>query len=88
VLNGWSLSGVTTIQDGQPITFVDSNAGTAYGTQGNGNGNNGRAQLCGNGVPIATPGGDRRRAWEEPAADPATSTRKPSALRQRLCPTG
>ncbi len=46
VLGGWSVSGVTTIQSGNPITFVDSNAGSAYGTQGNGTGNNGRAQLC------------------------------------------
>ena len=61
LLNGWSLSGVTTIQDGNPITFVDSNAGTVYGTQGNGTGNNGRAQLCGNGQPIATPGGIEAR---------------------------
>ena len=61
VLSGWSLSGVTTIQDGTPITFVDSNAGTAYGTQGNGTGNNGRAQLCGNGQPIATQGGIEAR---------------------------
>jgi len=61
LLNGWSLSGVTTIQDGNPITFVDSNAGTAYGTQGNGTGNNGRAELCGNGQAIATPGGIEAR---------------------------
>jgi len=30
--NGWSLSGVTTIQDGQPLTIIDTNAGSVYGT--------------------------------------------------------
>jgi hypothetical protein len=34
VFGGWSLSGVTTIQAGNPLSFNDPAAGTAYGTQG------------------------------------------------------
>jgi hypothetical protein len=32
LLGGWNLSGVTTVQDGGPLTVVDPNAGTIYGT--------------------------------------------------------
>jgi len=32
VLNGWNLSGVTTIQAGLPITPIDTRGGTAFGT--------------------------------------------------------
>ncbi len=32
--SGWNLSGVTTVQDGAPMTFVDGAAGSAYGTEG------------------------------------------------------
>jgi Carboxypeptidase regulatory-like domain len=32
LLGGWNVSGVTTIQDGGPMTIVDPNAGTIYGT--------------------------------------------------------
>jgi len=47
VLGGWTISGVTTIQNGVPFTFVDGNAGTAYGTNGQGTTSGfGRAQLC------------------------------------------
>ncbi len=31
-LEGWNVSGVTTVQDGEPMTIVDPNAGTIYGT--------------------------------------------------------
>ncbi len=64
LLEGWNLSGVTTVQDGAPMTFVDGTAGTAYGTQGTGTTSGfGRAQLCpgmtyGN---LATPGGIESR---------------------------
>jgi len=64
LLEGWNVSGVTTIQDGAPITFVDGAAGSAYGTQGTGTTSGfGRAELCpgmtyGN---IATPGGIESR---------------------------
>jgi hypothetical protein len=30
VLGGWSISGVTTIQDGEPFSVIDSNGGTIY----------------------------------------------------------
>jgi len=64
LLEGWQISGVTTIQDGAPMTFIDGNAGSAYGTNGTGTtAGFGRAQLCpgmtyGN---IATPGGIESR---------------------------
>jgi hypothetical protein len=32
LLNGWQWSGVTTIQDGNPLTIGDANGGTIYGT--------------------------------------------------------
>jgi hypothetical protein len=34
VLGGWSLSGVTTIQDGQPLIIADSRGGAIYGLSG------------------------------------------------------
>ncbi|MBN2242052.1 MAG: carboxypeptidase regulatory-like domain-containing protein [Acidobacteria bacterium] len=40
LLNGWTVSGITTIQSGLPLTFTDSSAGSIYGASG------GRAQLC------------------------------------------
>ncbi len=40
LLNGWSISGITTIQNGLPLTFTDSSAGSIYGASG------GRAQMC------------------------------------------
>ncbi len=64
LLEGWNISGVTTVQDGAPMTFVDGGAGTAYGTQGTGTTSGfGRAQLC-PGMTyanIATPGGIESR---------------------------
>ncbi len=39
---GWNVSGVTTIQDGGPITIVDPNAGSIYGTNSVAN----TANLC------------------------------------------
>jgi hypothetical protein len=33
-LEGWNLSGVTTIQDGTPLTITDSRAGTIFGITG------------------------------------------------------
>jgi len=63
-LGGWTLSGVTTIQDGVPFTFVDGGAGTAFGTNGTGTTSGfGRAQIC-PGMTyanIATPGGIESR---------------------------
>ncbi|HTR35525.1 MAG TPA: TonB-dependent receptor [Bryobacteraceae bacterium] len=64
VTEGWNISGVTTVQDGAPMTFVDGGAGTAYGTNGTGTTSGfGRAQLC-PGMTyanIATPGGIESR---------------------------
>ena len=58
--NGWNVSGVTTIQDGTPLTISDSGTGTVYGL---GSFVNSRAQMC-PGMTyanIATPGGVEAR---------------------------
>lgn len=67
ILGGWALSGVTTIQNGEPFTIVDSAGNTIYGAGGS------RAALahpincnavtgnCESGVPIATAGGKEQR---------------------------
>jgi hypothetical protein len=64
LLEGWQISGVTTVQDGAPMSFVDGTAGTAFGTQGTGTTSGyGRAQLC-PGMTYAnipTPGGIESR---------------------------
>jgi hypothetical protein len=39
VLAGWSISGLTTMQTGDPLTFTDSRGGTAFGSAS-------RAQFC------------------------------------------
>jgi hypothetical protein len=47
--NGWSLSGTTIWQDGTPLTFTDTNGGTAYyggANPGSGEGGSSRSQLC------------------------------------------
>jgi outer membrane receptor protein involved in Fe transport len=48
VVRGWSVSGVTTIQSGNPLTLFDGRGGTAYGMPSSGTIENGlnRAQLC------------------------------------------
>jgi hypothetical protein len=64
LLGGWTLSGVTTIQDGEPFSIVDSAGGSIYYGQGSANA---RAQLadpvrcnssgsCASGIPVATSG--------------------------------
>jgi hypothetical protein len=40
LLNGWNVSGVTTIQDGTPLTFTDTNGGSIYGLTTS------RAEMC------------------------------------------
>jgi len=50
LINGWSISGVTIVQDGNPLTLTDAAAGSVYGIP------NGRAQLC-PGYLIKSPGG-------------------------------
>jgi hypothetical protein len=47
LLEGWSVSGSTLAQAGNPLTILDANTGTAYGTSGtNVTGGASRAQLC------------------------------------------
>jgi len=68
VTGGWSISGVTTIQDGQPFTIVDGAGGTIYGA------GTARAALvdpvkctvkgCQSGTPLATPGSTTQRLGE------------------------
>ena len=41
LLNGWTVAGVTTIQDGNPLTIMDAGAGSIYGGSATA-----RAQLC------------------------------------------
>ena len=48
LINGWTVSGLTTIQSGNPLTLFDNRGGGVYGTPGSGTVENGlsRAQLC------------------------------------------
>jgi hypothetical protein len=64
VAEGWSVSGVTLVQDGTPMTIADSSAGTIYGTAGSANqAGFARAQMCPGMTygSIATPGGIEQR---------------------------
>lgn len=81
LLSGWTVSGITTIQDGEPFTVIDGNGGTIYGGGGFGGGGI-RAELasptncnqygvCQSAVPLATTGGNTSRVatgWINPAA--------------------
>jgi Carboxypeptidase regulatory-like domain/TonB-dependent Receptor Plug Domain len=72
LLGGWSVSGVTTIQDGEPFTVIDGNAGTIFGAGGFGGGGV-RAELAPSatgkcnqfgvcqGIGLATPGSNQQR---------------------------
>jgi Carboxypeptidase regulatory-like domain len=57
-LSGWSTSGITTVQDGLPITITDSRGGAVYGFVGSS-----RAQLCPGSTyaDVATPGSVQSR---------------------------
>jgi hypothetical protein len=49
ISNGWSVSGTTIWQNGTPLTFTNTNAGTAYyggANPGSGEGGSSTAQLC------------------------------------------
>ena len=47
LVTGWNISGVTTVQDGLPLTFIDSTGGTVYGTGGTSTqAGYSRAQMC------------------------------------------
>jgi hypothetical protein len=50
LVNGWSVAGVTTVQDGNPLTISDSTAGSIYGIP------NARAELCPGSIPVKNPG--------------------------------
>jgi hypothetical protein len=58
--NGWNVSGVTTVQDGVPLTISSSASGTVYGL---GTFGEARAQMCPGSTygSIATPGGIDQR---------------------------
>jgi hypothetical protein len=78
VLSGWTISGVTTIQDGLPFTITNSNGGSIFF----GTGENSRAQfaspvncngqgVCQSAVPVASAGSTTYRAihgWINDAA--------------------
>jgi len=81
LLGGWTVSGVTTAQDGEPLTVIDGNAGTIFGAGGFGGGgvraelapgNTGKCNQYGvcQGIGIATPGDNHARlnAWINPNA--------------------
>jgi hypothetical protein len=58
MLKGWSVSGVTTVQTGTPMTLTDSRGGTIYG-----NANGSTAQFCpgSTNASVATSGRDQSR---------------------------
>jgi outer membrane receptor protein involved in Fe transport len=68
VASGWNLSGVTTVQNGVPLTITDANGGNIYAS-GGGN-QTSTAQLCGCGVPVATSGSDKSRLGGALSAQP------------------
>ena len=68
VASGWNLSGVTTVQNGVPLTITDANGGNIYAA-GGGN-QTSTAQLCGCGVPVATSGSDKSRLGGALSAQP------------------
>jgi Carboxypeptidase regulatory-like domain len=66
VLSGWAISGITTIQNGQPLTVTDTGGGSIYG------GSTSRALLanpvncrangnCNSGVKVSNPGSTTQR---------------------------
>jgi len=74
VLGGWTISGVTTIQDGEPFTITGNGGSIYYGAAGVPFGGGGvRAELqsptncnaagvCQSAIPVATSGSDAQRA--------------------------
>ncbi len=83
VLGGWTISGVTTIQNGQPFTIVDTAGNTIYGAGGS------RAALadpvncsvvtgnCQSSVPLASSGG---KAWRVDPNNPNSNWLNKSAF--------
>ncbi len=85
ILGGWTFSGVTTIQDGEPFTVIDGNGGTIFGAGGFGGGgvraelapaNTGTCNKYGvcKGIGIATTGSNLSRlgGWINTAAYTST----------------
>jgi hypothetical protein len=66
ILSGWTVSGVTTLQNGQPFTVTDAGGGSIYGsggsrallTQTERCGSNG---VCSSALPVATSGSTEQR---------------------------
>jgi outer membrane receptor protein involved in Fe transport len=58
--NGWTVSGVTIVQNGVPLTITDVNGGNIWAATQGGN-QSSTAQLCGCGTPVATSGSDTAR---------------------------
>jgi hypothetical protein len=84
LLGGWTVSGVTTLQDGEPFTVIDGNGGTIFGAGGFGGGgvraelNPGFQGKCNNlgvcrGVNLATHGSNHDRVVAGLNAPPCTS---------------
>ena len=60
LMNGWNVSGVTTVQGGGPMTITDQSTGTVFGL---GTFATARAQMCSNATysSVGTPGGVEAR---------------------------
>jgi hypothetical protein len=66
ISEGWTVSGVTTIQDGTPLTVTDSRGGSIFGTPITGNAQF-SATAAGN-IPTTGSTTDRVNLWINPAA--------------------
>jgi hypothetical protein len=65
LLSGWSLSGITTVQNGQPMTVTDAGGGTIYGGSSRAllaDGVNCKGDgVCASGIKVATSGSTTQR---------------------------
>jgi hypothetical protein len=70
-LSGWSVSGVTTIQDGEPFSLADSQGGSIYYGTGSANSRavladpvdcSPRTGICKSGIPLVSSGSNSQRA--------------------------
>jgi hypothetical protein len=84
VFGGWTVSGVTTIQDGEPFTVIDGNGGNIFGAGGFGGGgvraelnptNTGKCNSLGvcQGIGLATTGGNHSRVVNGLSTTPCSS---------------
>ncbi len=75
ILGGWTLSGITTVQNGQPFTVTDSGGGSMYGASTSRAlladpvdcGKNG---VCKSGIAVAVPGSDKQRVLADLPGSP------------------